>query len=256
MSILPLLFSFKGRIDRKLYWLALLGVLLLIWLLFALGAGELSLIPLFSIIALQIKRCRDIGWSPWVVLVSLIPMIQIIFMINVGIPQSLFALIPVVQMIFMIVVGIPGSRIPYQGYAFNGKGNALNNNRFRIMQCANCQTKIRVAFPPPAGVGKCPLCRHRFVLKADEFGNLTIFSQGGADYPESDLNEIATSEDAFRILGVEGRPDQPTIRKAYKEKMSQYHPDKVSQLGIEIRELADRKSKQINKAYRFLRHTN
>ena len=58
------------------------------------------------------------------------------------------------------------------------------------------------------------------------------------------------------LLGVERSPDQHTIRKAYREKMSLYHPDKVSQLGIEIRELADRKSKQINKAYRLLCHTD
>ncbi len=256
MSILSLLFSFKGGVNRKLYWLALLGVLLLIWVLFAMGLRELTVIPLLSIVALQIKRCRDIGWSPWIVLVSLIPMTLIIFMINVGIPQSLFALIPVIQVLFMIVVGIPGSRIPYQGYGFNRKGDALNSNRFRIIECANCQTKIRVAFPPPAGVGKCPLCRHRFVLKADEFGNLTIYSQGGAACRDGDMNEIATSEEAFRILGIERSPDQHTIRKAYREKMSLYHPDKVSQLGIEIRELADRKSKQINKAYRLLRHTD
>ncbi len=254
MSILSLLFSYKGLINRKLYWLALLGVLLLIWLLFELGMPELTLIPLLSIIVLQIKRCRDIGWSPWLVLISLIPMIEIIFMINVGIPQSLFALIPVVQVLFMIVVGIPQSRILYQGYGFNATAHARNSDRFRIIQCVDCRTKIRVAFPPPAGIGKCPLCQHRFVLKADEFGNLTVYSQGGADYRESELSEIATSEEAFRILGLEGSPDQLQIRKAYKEKMSQYHPDKVSQLGVEIRELADRKSKQINKAYCFLRY--
>jgi uncharacterized membrane protein YhaH (DUF805 family) len=254
MSILSLLFSFKGRIDRKLYWLALLGVLLLLWLFVALRAGELTLLPLFSILALQTRRCRDIGWSPWLVLISLVPMLMIIFMINVGIPQSLLALMPLLQVLFMIVVGIPKSRILYPGNGFHQQGYALNNNRFRIIQCASCRTKIRVAFPPPAGVGKCPLCQHRFVLKVDEYGNLTVYSQGGAGYPESDLNEIATSAEAFKILGVEGNPDQLTIRKAYKAKMGRYHPDKVSLLGIEIRELADRKSKQINEAYRFLRH--
>ncbi len=235
MSILSLLFSVKGRINRKQYWLALLGVLLLVWILFELGLRELTLIPLVSIIALQAKRCRDIGWSPWL---------------------SLIALIPVIDVAFMIVVGIPKSRILYQGYGFHGASHALNSKRFRIIQCADCRTKIRVVFPPPAGVGKCPLCQHRFFLKADEYGNLTVYSQGGAGYRDSDSNEIATSDEAFRILGIEGSPDQSAIRKAYKEKMSQYHPDKVSQLGVEIRELADRKAKQINKAYRFLRHIN
>ena len=32
--------------------------------------------------------------------------------------------------------------------------------------------------------------------------------------------------------------------------MSEYHPDKVASLGKEIRELAERKSKEINAAYR------
>ena len=134
MSILSLLFSFKGRISRKLYWLALLGVLLLIWILFELGLSELTVIPLLSIIALQVKRSRDVGWSPWLVLIALIPTIQIIFMINVGIPQSLFALIPVIQAIFMIVVGIPQSRILDQGYGFNATAQVQNSNSFRIIQ--------------------------------------------------------------------------------------------------------------------------
>lgn len=39
------------------------------------------------------------------------------------------------------------------------------------------------------------------------------------------------------------------IRAAYQNLISQYHPDKVASLGIELRALADKKSKQINAAY-------
>ncbi len=66
MSILSLLFSYKGGINRKLYWPALPGVLLLIWGLFAMGLRELTVIPLLSMTALQIKRCRGhpgLFWS-------------------------------------------------------------------------------------------------------------------------------------------------------------------------------------------------
>lgn len=215
---------------------------------------ELLLIPLLSLMALQVKRCRDIGWSPWLVLISLIPLMVVIVLINVAAAQSLLLLMPMIQLIFMIILGIPKSRLTWQEYGFSGTAHALNSRRFRIIQCANCRTKIRVAFPPPAGVGKCPLCQQRFMLKADEYGSLTIYPQGDSGRGGSDLNEIASSEEAFRILGIDASLDQSQIRKAYKEKMSQYHPDKVSQLGIEIRELADRKSKQINKAYHYLRH--
>lgn len=236
LNLLSLLFFFKGRINRKIYWLALSGVLLLIWILFALGLRELTLIPLVSITALLAKRCRDAGWSPWLCLIALAPLIGVVF---------------------LIIAGIPKSRYQYQGYGFTAaRQNLLNNDRFRIMLCANCRTKIRITFPPPAGVGKCPLCHHRFLLKSDEYGNLTVYAQENAISQASELDEITTSELACRILDLDGSADQALIRKAYKEKMSQYHPDKVSQLGIEIRELADRKSKQINKAYRFLRHIN
>lgn len=40
------------------------------------------------------------------------------------------------------------------------------------------------------------------------------------------------------------------IRKAYKGQMRKYHPDKVAALGVELRELAEKKSKEINIAYK------
>lgn len=39
------------------------------------------------------------------------------------------------------------------------------------------------------------------------------------------------------------------LKIAYRRKMSEYHPDKVSMLGKELRELAEEKSKAINIAY-------
>lgn len=40
------------------------------------------------------------------------------------------------------------------------------------------------------------------------------------------------------------------IRMTYKTQVSKYHPDKVATLGVEIRELAERKAKEINIAYK------
>jgi len=40
------------------------------------------------------------------------------------------------------------------------------------------------------------------------------------------------------------------IRRAYRVLMSQYHPDKVAALGDELKEVAERKSKEITLAYR------
>ena len=55
----------------------------------------------------------------------------------------------------------------------------------------------------------------------------------------------------FTVLEVSQGASKEQIAKAYKEKISQYHPDKVAKMGREIRELAELKSKEINAAYDY-----
>jgi DnaJ like chaperone protein len=51
-------------------------------------------------------------------------------------------------------------------------------------------------------------------------------------------------------LQVPASASEQQIRDAYKGLMSQYHPDKVESLGQELKDLANRKSQEINAAYR------
>lgn len=53
----------------------------------------------------------------------------------------------------------------------------------------------------------------------------------------------------FEVLEVSEQADLAQIERAYRLKMSQHHPDKVAQLGEDIRRLAEAKSKEINAAY-------
>lgn len=55
----------------------------------------------------------------------------------------------------------------------------------------------------------------------------------------------------FRILEVSQDATKEQIITAYKKKIGKYHPDKVAQMGTEIRELAECKSKQVNAAYDY-----
>lgn len=57
------------------------------------------------------------------------------------------------------------------------------------------------------------------------------------------------SSNWFDILGVTPNSTADEIRSAYRQLMSQYHPDKVATLGQELRDLAERKSKEIAAAY-------
>jgi hypothetical protein len=57
----------------------------------------------------------------------------------------------------------------------------------------------------------------------------------------------------WETLGLPPGATQTEIQTAYREMISQYHPDKVAHLGAELRELASRKSTEINQAYARLR---
>jgi hypothetical protein len=51
------------------------------------------------------------------------------------------------------------------------------------------------------------------------------------------------------VLGVPRDATHEQIVSAYRARMSEYHPDKVANLGPDIRALAEQKAKEINAAY-------
>ena len=61
-----------------------------------------------------------------------------------------------------------------------------------------------------------------------------------------------TPEEARSILGVFETASREEIRAAFHEQMKKYHPDRVHNLGEEFRQIAEQKSKLINRAYEIL----
>jgi hypothetical protein len=59
--------------------------------------------------------------------------------------------------------------------------------------------------------------------------------------------------DPFAVLGV--RPGAPAedIKAAYRRLVNRYHPDKLQHLGEEFRQLAEKKFKDIQRAYQSLK---
>lgn len=51
------------------------------------------------------------------------------------------------------------------------------------------------------------------------------------------------------VLGVAETASLDEVVAAYRSAMNQYHPDKVAHLGEELRDLAEKKCKEINLAY-------
>jgi DnaJ-domain-containing protein 1 len=69
----------------------------------------------------------------------------------------------------------------------------------------------------------------------------------GSDRTGSPLFPVAAPWHA--VLGILPDATQDQIVAAYRTQISQYHPDKVANLGPDIRALAEQRAKEINAAY-------
>jgi DnaJ like chaperone protein len=65
--------------------------------------------------------------------------------------------------------------------------------------------------------------------------------------------QAADDWDPYRVLELPRDASPADVKKAYLRLASRYHPDKVTHLGKEFRELAETKFKEIQQAYRELK---
>ena len=61
-----------------------------------------------------------------------------------------------------------------------------------------------------------------------------------------------TKRNPYEVLGVARGASTAEIKDAYRKLANKYHPDKVTYLGDEFRELADKRFKEIQEAYQAL----
>lgn len=70
-----------------------------------------------------------------------------------------------------------------------------------------------------------------------------------ANFIKQQNDEIYYSQ----VLGLKGKVSKSEIKKAYRELVAQYHPDKVQHLGSELQALANKKTKEIINAYEYFK---
>jgi len=81
-------------------------------------------------------------------------------------------------------------------------------------------------------------------------GNFESAGGAGTEPPEgATLNSGYPASNCFAKLGILESASVEEIKTAYRVLVAQYHPDKVASLGPELRELAERKTVEINTAY-------
>jgi len=79
-------------------------------------------------------------------------------------------------------------------------------------------------------------------------GSKVLDGAGAAPKPKPSPRGPA-GRSPYEVLGVEPDATRAEIKRAYQEKIRQYHPDRVANAAAELQELAEKRSKELNAAY-------
>jgi len=74
---------------------------------------------------------------------------------------------------------------------------------------------------------------------------------------QSAYTEKQSLDDAYRILGVAASDDEKTVKRAYRKRMAEHHPDKLVSKGLpeQAMEIAKQKTQDIQSAYELIKHS-
>ena len=94
----------------------------------------------------------------------------------------------------------------------------------------------------------------RYGFQRDFRGKAKSYGETGQEFSGSEQNYEAqeTTKDPYSILGIAKGASPEEIKQAYRRLANTYHPDKVSHMGDDFRDLAERRFKEIQSAYREL----
>lgn len=118
-----------------------------------------------------------------------------------------------------------------------------------ILPCPSCTRRIRFALPPKALIGRCGACKQTFEVVIDAH---TVTLKSVVE-PSKPRQQGLAIQEALAVLGLAGEPSRAELKAAFRKRMSEYHPDKVSTLGPKIKALAEQECKEINSAMDTLR---
>ena len=86
---------------------------------------------------------------------------------------------------------------------------------------------------------------------ADDDGD-SGYSQSRQSGQADQFVRDSARSDPYQILGIERNATPQEVKQAYRQLANKYHPDKVAHLGDEFKRLAERRFKDIQKAYQEL----
>ncbi|GAA3948907.1 DUF805 domain-containing protein [Allohahella marinimesophila] len=259
MDIVSLYLSFNGRLGRSGYWLALAGLLAVTGLLWANGLFSTASLPLYLLLlypflAILAKRSRDTGWPAWLSVLFLIPGLNVLWMIVLGLTPSRKSVFERGR--FDHAAGTR-TRHAAQGSA-SPRSDSAQSQHEKIVWCPSCERKMRIRLPAQAGVGRCGSCREPFRMEIDQYGQIFVYKattggKAGSGRSRQDHSAPDSISACLQALDLGPEADKLAIRKRYRQKMKLCHPDKVAGAAPDVRLRAEDESKRLNQAYSMLK---
>ncbi|MCR5066048.1 MAG: TerB family tellurite resistance protein [Bacteroidales bacterium] len=78
-------------------------------------------------------------------------------------------------------------------------------------------------------------------------------SRSESDYSSSSQRNQTVDDGPYAVLGLDSSATNDEVKKAYRRLAMKYHPDRVENLGEEVRRNAEEQFKKINEAYETIR---
>lgn len=73
------------------------------------------------------------------------------------------------------------------------------------------------------------------------------------NHTNTNYKNFSSNKNHYELLGVSISSPKEEVNAAYKNLLKQYHPDKVANMGVEIQEIAQLKTKEINFAFQKIK---
>jgi hypothetical protein len=126
-------------------------------------------------------------------------------------------------------------------------------------ECLECGTSLRLRLLAGHKIYRCPSCKTEYktvqtdgerpVFLISSSRHYTQHSEASATRKRKVPPEVHT---ALAVFALEAQATLEDVRLAYRDQVKQYHPDRVAHLGPELRNVAEKKTKEINSAYQVL----
>lgn len=126
-----------------------------------------------------------------------------------------------------------------------------------LVDCVFCGKTLRLVFPFKAPSFRCPNCDETYRIQTIEAPAPTFLviptyrqQQHAQNPPKREMPE--TVREALRLFDLDSDTTFSHVKVAFRKCMMEYHPDKVAHLGLDLRKLAERRTKDFVVAYSMI----